>query len=157
MGLINKLKENAKRLALAGIISLSSIVSGCVGPGGMCHIVTYDSVPRGAHIFLNGQYRGDTPTDLRFFKLIEEEYTEIIECPPVICAKEGFIPENVELRIKSPPQSRYGSNSWSGFNSEHYSYTFFLKPDPNYVPRPQPVQPEPNISIIPTLIFPINR
>ncbi len=160
MGLINKLsqlKEKGKRIALAGIISLSSIASGCVSPGGMCHVVTYDSVPRGAHIFLNGQYMGNTPADLRFFKHIGEEYTEIIECPSVICAKEGFVPERVELRIKSPPQSEYGSNAWSGFNKAHYNHTFFLKSDPNYVPPPRPVEPEPNISIIPTLIFPINR
>lgn len=148
----NNLIQKLKNTAIAGVVGLTSLISGCVT--GITYHVTYDSVPRNAHLFSNGKYFGDTPITLDYH-LDQENFPEEVSLDPVECAKEGYIPERVQIRPKVLPEKVYKGN-WGG-RAADYSHTFFLKSDPNYRPEPQSQPESPQVRIGIGLLFPINR
>lgn len=102
-------------------------------------IVTFNSEPPGARLYLKGEYFGITPLTSGEGVLGTNAYKAAkLQIGPIVLAKEGYLPAKEMLELEIDPDLRY-----EHLRKVKYHNLTILKTDPDYKPPQQVVIQQP--------------
>ena len=92
-------------------------------------VLTVNSQPQGARVYINGWFYGMTPLGLNY--TIENQHYRscMLRCTPIIVVHDGCLPSRQDLELMIEPEWRYTAGQ-----THEYGTLFLLERDPDYRP-----------------------
>jgi len=119
------IKKGLRNIVLAGTLAF---LTSCVSSGPNNAMLTINSEPPEARVYVKGNYMGKTPLSLNY--ILEERHYDYggLKTYTITVGKEGFLPKEKQIRLKILPK-------WKNLRGRTFNFSdlFLLQGDPRYL------------------------